>query len=265
MITTISKTEIEELYIKHHNLRKIGEIYNTSPQTVSRLMDYYEIKRTINTGNKKHFFNEDYFNNIDDGNKAYWLGFIMADGCVYKGTNDTLRLQINLKYDDMSHLQKFQSSIGSDYSIQRKEVNNSVVAILKINSTKMCKDLIRHGVTERKSLTCTFPKISTSLYSHFIRGYFDGDGCIYMSINGRFRKEFSIVGNNNMISSISEILKVNKYNLKGREYLAEIKTSNNDSIFRIHDYLYSDANIFLKRKKKCYDILIYVLRCPLME
>ena len=32
----------------------------------------------------KHNLNKDYFKNIDNEEKAYWLGFIAADGCIYK-------------------------------------------------------------------------------------------------------------------------------------------------------------------------------------
>ena len=266
LINILSKNDIENLYNEHGTLKKVAGIYNVSPQTISRLMDHYSIKRNNkNLGNKQHFFNEDYFSNVDNQDKAYWLGFIMADGCIYEGTKNTYRLQINLKYEDVSHLNRFQEAINSNYSIQRKEINNSIVAILKINSTKMCKDLMKAGVTERKSLICKFPSIKEELYSHFIRGYFDGDGCISLTLNSKIRKEFSIVGGESMIASFSDILKLDVHSLTNREHLKCVRTSDKTKIIELYNYLYKDCNYFLQRKKKVYDILIYILRSPLME
>lgn len=265
LINKFNKDDVEKMYKNYKSTNKMAKKLKCSPQTIIRLMDNYGIKRDINLGNKKHFFNENYFENIDTEHKAYWLGFIMADGCVYVGTGNTKRLQINLKYEDVSHLNKFQNAIGSDYSIQRKEIDTSVVAILKINSTKMCNDLSKYGVVERKSLVCKFPKIEESLIPHFIRGYFDGDGCISFSINERIKKEFSIVGGDSMMTTIGDILKIKKYTRKNNPNIKLIKTASKDDIIRIHDYLYKNSTIYLKRKKLNYDTVKYILTCPLME
>lgn len=263
LICSTSKNEIEHLYSEYGSIVKVAKHFGTSKQTISRLLGHYCIKKTVNLGNKKHFFNEDYFENIDTQDKAYWLGFIMADGCVYTGTGKTQRLQINLKYDDVSHLNKFQSAIGSDYTVQRKTINNSVAALLKINSTKMCNDLEILGVIERKSVVCQFPNIDGDLYNHFIRGYFDGDGCISLTLNSRVHKEFSIIGGQSMMEVLSAILDIKIRSVKDKAYLKVIYTQEKASIIRIYDYLYKDANTFLQRKKRVYDILIYVLQCPL--
>ena len=265
LIKKFNKDDVEKMYKEYKTTSKIAEELNCSKQTICRLMDTYGIKRNLKIGNKKHFFNEDYFENIDSEEKAYWLGFIMADGCVYIGTGDTKRLQINLKYDDVSHLNKFQNAIDSDYSIQRKEIDKNVVAILKVNSTKMCNDLSKYCVIERKSLVCDFPSIKEDLIPHFIRGYFDGDGCISFSINERVKKEFSIVGGDSMMTAIGEILKIKKYTRESNPNIKLIKTTSKDDIIRIHDYLYKDSTIYLKRKKTNYDTVKYILTCPPME
>lgn len=259
-----NKEQVENMYKELKSTSKMSDVMNCSKQTVIRLMDLYSIKRNIKIGNKKHFFNESYFEVIDTEEKAYWLGFIMADGCVYIGTGNTKRLQINLKYDDVSHLNKFQKAIGSDYSIQRKRVSNSSVAILKINSTKMCNDLVSLGVIERKSIICKFPKIDRDLERHFIRGYFDGDGHVALNICDRVRKEFSIVGGDEMITSIGKKLNINKYSKKNSKVKIIAATSKKDLIY-IHEYLYKDSTIYMNRKKKTYDLIIYMLNCPLME
>lgn len=259
-IETLNKNELERIYKELGSAKKIAIRYGVSQQTVLRAMEFYGIEKK-NLGNKKHFFNEDFFEIIDSEEKAYWLGFIFADGCVYKGTGSTYRLQINLKYGDISHLKKFQTSLGSDYKIQVKEVNNSMVAILKINSTKLCKDLINLGVIERKSLVCEFPKIKDEFIHHFIRGYFDGDGNITMTIGEKVSKSFNIIGGLPMISEIARHLGIeNIYSLKRNEDIKNLDTGDTKKILNIHDYLYSDSNIYLTRKKRSFDIIYKTLK-----
>ena len=266
IIKNFSKNDIEEKYKKHGTIVSLSKEFNVSKQTMKRVFELYEIKvNRTNYNSKKHFFNENIFEEINTEEKAYWLGFIYADGCVYKGTGDTYRLQINLKYDDISHLNKFQKFIGSDYTIQIKDVGEYKSAILKVNSTKMCNDLIRHGVICRKSLICTFPNIETKFYRHFIRGYFDGDGCVTATLNNRFHKEVSIIGGEDIIKKFAEILNTEMHSLTNREHIKCVRTSKKENILSFYDYIYKDSSTFLQRKKKTFDILVYVLNCPLME
>ena len=62
----------------------------------------------------KHNLNKEYFKNIDTEEKAYWLGFIAADGCVYKMSKNAHRLQINLSYKDI-----LQDDVGSNILLSR--------------------------------------------------------------------------------------------------------------------------------------------------
>lgn len=74
-------------------------------------------------GARKHKLNKSYFASIDSEEKAYWLGFLMADGCVYKGSSkNSYRLQINLSFNDRDCLEKLNESIESDYDIKDKYV-----------------------------------------------------------------------------------------------------------------------------------------------
>lgn len=260
-----SKEDIETLYNKIKSVKGVAKEINCSITTTHRLFDLYNLKKIYNVGNKKHYINERYFEIIDSEDKAYWLGFIMADGCVYKGTGNTYRLQINLKASDKGHLNLFAKNIKSDYNVSTKETNNSFVSSIKINSTKLCKDLIKHGVTERKSLTCSMPNLNKSLVRHFIRGYFDGDGWITLNISERIRKEFGICsGSIEMINNLNTYLNINYYK-KRNNNLHKIVTSDTEKIKKIYKYLYENCTICLQRKKRIFDILIYMLDCPLIK
>lgn len=259
-----TKEELQSKYKEFQSIYKIADFYNVNPKTVIALMDTYNIARNKHSiGNRRHFYDENYFKVIDTEEKAYWLGFIYADGCIYKGSDaNSLRLQINLAEKDEDILVKFQRAIGSDYKIQHKEVNKSIAVFLKINSTIMCNDLMSHGVKHRKSLVCTYPKQSVSDYlrRHFIRGYFDGDGSIgyyYFKSDNRYRPSFSIVGGKEMMEDIQQSLNgTHLYKLKNREHISTLETGSHKTIEFIYHYFYDDATIYMQRKKDIFTEII---------
>lgn len=264
IITKYSREEFKELYIKCKTIKSLANELNVSDKTISRVLKEFNIPRLQNLGNKKHNCNESFFEVIDTEEKAYWLGFIYADGCVYQGTGKTYRFQINLKDSDDGHLNKLNKSLDSDYKLTYYTVNNYKAVSLKINSTKMCKDLIKLGVTERKSNTILFPQcIPDDLIRHFIRGYFDGDGCVSMSINNNFKKSFMVCsGSESFIDSICNILNIQKY-IKDNVIVAS--TSDTNKICDIYKFLYDNATIYLGRKKYAFDILNLVLTSPIVK
>ena len=56
----------------------------------------------------------------------------------------------------------------------------------------MFSDLNKHGCIQNKSLVLQFPTISNSLIPHFIRGYFDGDGSVFILNKKNYNKTNSI-------------------------------------------------------------------------
>lgn len=252
------KEKLTELYQQMKSGNKIANYLNVNPKTIYVWLKKFEIdvSCTGSQGARTNNLNQDFFKNIDNEEKAYWLGFIMADGCVYKGSNDTLRLQINLASSDVNHLNKFQKTIESSYKIQIKKINEkNEAAILKINSTQMCKDLIDLGVVFRKSLICQMPNIPNELIRHYIRGYFDGDGCI-TTPKGRNTKVV-LVGGKEMLSSIKEVLKSNGVEISlnppyKNNKTFNLETQNKNNVSNFLNFLYKDASIFLDRKYILY-------------
>lgn len=252
------KEKLTELYNEMKSGNKIASYLNVDPKTIYIWLKKHSIdtSQTGSQGARKNHLNHDYFQDIDTEEKAYWLGFIMADGCVYKGSNNTLRLQINLKSSDVGHLDKFQQAIRSSYKIQIKKITvNSEAALLKINSTKMCKDLQDLGVVLRKSLICEMPNIPNQLMKHFIRGYFDGDGCITTPKNKNTK--VTIVGGEKMMKSIKDFLE--KENIlisfhnpyKGKKTFT-LETQSKKNVTEFLRFLYDDASIYLDRKYFLY-------------
>ena len=256
----IEKETIESYLNKGLNFKEIANELGVNYKTLLRYTKKYELKSGVGTqGARKHKFNEEYFKNIDTEEKAYWLGFIASDGCVYKNSN-AWRLQINLKGSDIEHLSKLQKAIGSNYKIAEKIVGTSEVCQLKINSKIICEDLISLGIVERKSLIVRMPKIEDNLKRHFIRGYFDGDGNIknFEDKNSRHRYNFNIVGGEEMLNSINNAMPctLDLYKLKRVNPIFSLETTSREKLKEIYDFLYKDATVYLERKKDVFSNLM---------
>ena len=216
-------------------------------------------------GIRKHFFNEDYFENIDTEEKAYWLGFIAADGSVVKSSEyNSYRLYINLSHIDESHLEKFQNAIeANDTALQRYtstvgfcNSDGTTTSRIVLNSLKLCTDLAKYHIHQRKSYDIELPNIDSNLMPHYLRGLFDGDGsyyCQYDIKNNRYRYAFEIVGaSETLLKQVQEYLlsvniKTNIYCRKGTKSF-RLMSGSRQEILKLIDLLYSNAHIDLNRK-----------------
>lgn len=194
------------------------------------------------------------FENIDSEEKAYWLGFLFADGCVsYSLKRKSYNLELSLAEKDLNHIEKFKLFMKSNRKIVFREKTKSYRFI--IGSKKICGDLIKLGCTNKKSLTLKFPisLISKTLYFPFIRGYFDGNGsishCNYTTPN------LTIIGTLEFLSEIKNIfnfkdnsIKKDKRHLNNTFYIKP----NVSETMNFLNIIYNNSNIFLERKKEIY-------------
>jgi hypothetical protein len=116
---------------------------------------------------KRHFFRA-----IDTDEKAYWLGFLAADGTVYiGGRQHTVRLDLQPR--DLHWLTRFRDTIAPGAKItQHGDRSYS----MSIGSQEMVHDLVSLGIIPRKSNTLEWPCIPEPFVIPFLLGYFDGDG-----------------------------------------------------------------------------------------
>ena len=125
---------------------------------------------------------------------------------------------------------------------------------LIISSKQLCLDLAKHGCIPNKSHHTYFPDIPKSLFNHFIRGVFDGDGSVYkVNSNG---PGFSIMGNKDLIVRIQEVLvaecELNKTKLsvshRCKENIVQFSYGGRKNCIKFRDWLYKDATVYLHRK-----------------
>lgn len=256
---------LEQYKLFNYRSAKLARFLNVSEPTIKRHLTKHNIDSSINIGNRKHFFDESFFSVIDNEQKAYWLGFIIADGCIYRGSDKwSYRLHIALSIKDSNHLENFLKDLGADYTIEisysneHQNIKPSLISTIKINSTKLCKDLLALGVIPNKSMKETMPIIPDNLYRHLIRGYFDGDGCICNSKNRMLEWYFSILGGFQFSTDLSTKLPVVcnihfKHKSTSGDILYNLVTSKTKNILLLYDYLYNNLTIFLDRKKDYFN------------
>ena len=211
---------------------------------------------------RKYKVNESYFDRIDTPDKAYWLGFIYADGHNSKREDS---ITIGLKESDASHLYKFRESIGSDHNIKIYNCTgfnpHNKVAILQIYSKSLSKCLKAKGCVHNKTDRLEFPDIPKSLCSHFVRGYFDGDGCITYLFDkkGFIRLRFYIAVNDPFSNQLKELLESIlgiRVKLYDQGKIKRLYVFKQKHILKLLEWIYNESTISLDRKNRQSNLLI---------
>lgn len=196
-------------------------------------------------------YNKKFFNKIDTEEKAYWAGFIAADGNIRK---DFLKMRIELNIRDYSHLEKFKKSIEGNNPIKEAIRPNNHSCYIDVNCKEFCSALNELGITPKKSLTLQikFELIPRELRNHFIRGYFDGDGSINKYQRDNKEKpewEISFISSKFFLEQIlKELNKEKKLYSCGNNFRISFKAKQD--IKDIINYLYNNATIYMNRKKE---------------
>jgi hypothetical protein len=199
---------------------------------------------------KKYRYNCSLFESVNTEAEAYWLGFLIADGC-------NLGKFIRIDIKDEGHLEKLRDFIFTDKDkpIKIRDLGFGPVYYLSMNNEKLVRNLNAQGLVPNKSKIVQFPKIPEVLYHHFIRGVFDGDGSLNyseeLSVPSRYKRyTFSIVGAGDLISRINQILNDTGLRCIKRKHkmIFETYCRGNRQILEVMKYLYKDATIYLDRK-----------------
>lgn len=255
----INYDRAKELYAQGKSLRTISQELNINRKSLSKKFKEDGIiirdpnKNSVSKAKRIHALNDSIFEIIDTEEKAYWLGFLYADGYI----NINHGVELCLAECDYEHLVKFQSFMECDNDITYRPDTKSYR--ISIYSKKVAQDLINLGCFQAKSLILNFPtseQVPEELIHHFMRGYFDGDGSIATSAPNRGTRRqlrFSILGTNAFLDGydkrILNVLKRTTPNKRGRDgETYHIQYSGNKQVGIIFDYLYNNSTIYLDRK-----------------
>lgn len=261
-----SEEKIKQMYEEYCNGSssvKLSEKYGPNPSSIISLFKRrgYSTK-SCSESNQKYKINETYFDSIDNEHKAYWLGFIYADGFI-STVNKRNSFGISLSIKDIDHLYKLKKDINSNHPIKKYIQSSGYIEGQEyckfiVNNKYLVSSLIKQGVVENKTNILNAPNIPESLIKHFIRGYMDGDGCISYSVN---RDEYSIkiLGTENILDYIknyiekNNIAKINKYHKRKKEHVvSSLELGGNLQVLHFLNIIYDNATIALERKYQRY-------------
>lgn len=218
-------------YCYHHNYR------------IKKLSQ--EEKSKIQSQNaRKWHINQDYFKTWSH-NMAYMFGFWCADGCIYGGKMFDITTHTKDKYIIKKFAQElaYEGNITDYVDRQACRLNFSCVVIYN--------DLIKLGGKEHKSMDLPFPQVPKQYLPDFIRGYFDGDGCVMNLKNHRLNTAFTS-GSYKFLQSLWNILKIEAGVLGGSydKSSMSLRFGKRDSI-KIGQYMYQgNPELYLERKYK---------------
>lgn len=181
--------DIIDLYKKANKITHVMKITGFSHSKIKRILIENNIFEAKGCGGRRrqHNFNDSYFKIIDTMEKAYWLGFLWADGYI---TNNGCQLCVALSVNDIGHLRKFKEAIQYTGPIREYDMLTGFgephddgtygkYCRITLPSKEMVDDVKRHGYLERKSLIMKRPNewsIPKEFERDFIRGLQDANG-----------------------------------------------------------------------------------------
>lgn len=254
--------EIDDIVYKfteeHCTMKDLTKIHSTNIREIRDILQRqgidtaYYARRSVNRG-----VNTDFFKVIDTEEKAYILGLMMADGNVGYGKGNQLYMKLELI--DLDLIQKVQKAINSDSVITISDrnrdfiINENKTYSFSVYSHKLVSELLKYGIVPNKTYKTDWltDDVPQELRRHYLRGLFDGDGCIRRKSN----TQWSITLTNNHPEFLRQVQKWIE-ELTGIEPLTISKTSTSYSIIytcakakKLIHYLYHDNNISLDRKQ----------------
>ncbi len=264
--------DICESYLNGESSVKIGKRYGTSHKPILKVLEKMGIERDQKRFVRKYYLNEHYFDEIDTPNKAYVFGLLYADGSINIPKSTTA---ISLQEDDRYLLEQLRNEIGSEKPLEYLDYshkhdfgyNYKNQYRLILFSKHICKELSSKGLVQNKSLVLEFPTcIKDELLSHFIRGYFDGNGSInyYRNKRGNIRNySVSITSTEmflNTLNNTLDMLGLKRGNIFDASCHNGItKQWSMNGFYHVTEFcrwMYTDADLYMVRKKEKYEKVI---------
>lgn len=246
----IEEKVCQDYLTNQYSSRELGVKYSLSKSTILRILE----RNGIKAENHRLVNNDliiDYFKIIDSEEKAYFLGFIFADGCV---SNNQLFIDINDK--DREVLERFRQEVHSNCIISTRIKGKSIMSRITIKNKSFVEHLKRYGIVENKTNnTYHLPVelVPKNFYKDFIRGLIDGDGWIIKTQENYYK-----IGYVTHYSSVAEdfvyminYLLIDKWNnkiIRRNNKYSTVQIQSKKQVEQLAHALYANNNICLSRK-----------------
>jgi transposase len=263
--TQVTDEEVKKMYdtyMSGKSIKEVSKVFSVSESCVQYNFAKRNLKtRDRSTMNLKYHIDKHYFDKIDTPNKAYILGLLYADGC-HPSNKDAI--QLALQEQDVGVLNLIKEELQTDrplyfVSSEYSPLTKHNQYRLDITNQHIARVLDSYGVHSRKSLTLEWPEwMEQSLVRHFIRGYLDGDGCIYFNHKTSECKIY-IASTENFCNSmknvIFDLISVNTSITQasgGNKITKVLNIGGNRQVYKFLNWIYADADLLIERKYKKY-------------
>ena len=207
-----------QLYQQGYSLRHIASTLHIDRKRLSNILKNTGISiRMQNITSKQYTCNEMFFDDINTEAKAYWMGFLAADGFIEaKRQHGAQKIGVTLSSVDKSHLEQLRQDLQathpiSEYHGSGYNPDGSFVKLL-ITSQPLVDALKKHGVTEQKTYAdIHIPDIPEQNIAHFIRGYYDGNGSTTIDTRRTQGIEVRLTGNACLLQELQQRLPYKTY------------------------------------------------------
>lgn len=250
------------IYLYNHVCNKCKKEFSSKKKT-----QQYCSKSCANSVNssKRKIEDETIYESGLNKINSYILGIIYSDGCISYDKH-TKRYRITIAMNDLDVMEKIHKLMTPNkklYSYKHSRGTSTIYSIISTNKSDI-EFLFKLGVTENKSLIIDYPNIPKNFDSHFIRGYFDGDGSIYKSTTNTYYNQIKksydyyyvrfTTGSKGFALSLSN--KLNMYGIQSNIYKDTRMNSKSfyiaiykkESIKKFFEFIYEDCEIFMMRK-----------------
>lgn len=214
----VTKEILNDLYIdKKISIKDISKRLKSDPNFISKkLTEYGIVKRTMSEIVRKHDFNENYFN-ILNNESAWVIGLLASDGCIHNDTGISLSQSGTNGLKIMEYVKNILNFTGPVYTNTKvKKKSHNIRHAIVLNSSQTVSKLSEYNIVQRKSLIYEFPeKLIPWLYP-FLRGYIDGDGSIGIHRNKvkngiSLHLDISFLGTKKFIDRCQELIPISAY------------------------------------------------------
>ncbi len=246
-LPTTEHQNIISLYQSGKTSSYLAKMYGVTDVAILKVMKTYGVRsRNPSLARMVYPLWHEAFSTLTQ-ESAYWIGFLMADGCVL----DESKVVLALKCDDKSHVEKFRTFLRTE-SRPIYDVPSTKSCALKIHSRQIVKDLARYGVVNNKSLTACC-RNDIHLEPAFWLGMMDGDGSIDLRLK---RPRVRMIGTQETMNQFREFLK--HHNIQGRRKTSHVSMHKRKNIWHVTltgiravnflKFVYQSSPVHLDRK-----------------
>lgn len=263
---SFTQEEIEYIissYKKGTSKNKLRLEFGVSEGVIKRILEKNNVEiRQVQESNKRKFnINDNYFDQ-ENSNMAYIMGLWAADGNVSFNEN---RLDLELNSVDLEILEQIRTELCSERPIKIYQCQNGYIkSKLLFWSSHIKRKFAEYGIVPNKTYSEDFHapyKLDKKYWIDYIRGFFDGDGCVKKASSLTF--ELNSI-NHQFLVDIQSFMK-EYYDIDMQISIVHDRPSQY-TLYRLYCYgkyakkvyniLYTPNSLFLKRKYERWQELL---------